>query len=197
MSRLLKGEEGAPFPVFEPVSPSASMTDAQIRELTRKVAEVMKSLAAKAFRDALERFYKIPDHLWRRGGPQMLLLKGYLHYLNADPEDSEECEDAIEILSQLVREHEAYVDAHPESYFYLSLCHDNALHFDKAVKNIRSYVERMEQIEEREALAQAQAKANLEAALEGLEGTMPIALPPDPNGSPTTDAPGESPKAFR
>ncbi len=197
MSRLLRGDEGAPLPVIEPPAPSASMTGGQSRELTAKVADVMKSIDAKAFRDALERFHKIPDHLWRRGGPQMLLLKGYLHYLNADPEDSEECEEAIEILSQLVREHEPYVAAHPESYFYLSLCHDNALHFDKAVKNIRAFVERMEQIEEREALALAQAKANLEAALQGLEGTMPIPLPPDPEGAPTTDAQGESPKGFR
>jgi spermidine synthase len=196
MSRLLTGKEGAPLPKFEPIRPSATMTKAQTEDLGKKVKDVEKSLASKAFRDALERFDRIPDHLWRRGGPQMLLLKGYLHYLNADPEDSEQCEEAIEILSQLVREHETYVSIHPESYFYLALCHDNALHFDKAVKNIEAYVDIMHDIEEREALAQAQAKANLEAALNGLQGTMPLALPPDPESAPTTDRQGEAPKDF-
>ncbi|MCP4606658.1 MAG: spermidine synthase [Proteobacteria bacterium] len=194
IARLLRGTEGAPLPVFEDVEPTSSMTEDQSDELREKIADVKKSLDAGAFRDALERFSRIPDHLWRRGGPQILMLKGYLHYLNADPEDSEECEESLEILSQLVREHESYVANHPETYFYLALCHDNALHFDKAVKNIRSYVDLMEKREARARLSLAQAKANMEAMLRGVIGTMPIELPKDRTGSPTTDAQGESPK---
>jgi spermidine synthase len=196
MLRLLTGEEGAPLPVFEEITPTPGMTEAQLSRLRTQVKDVDKSLEAGAFQDALERFLKIADHLWRRGGPQMLLLKGYLHYTNAHPEDTTECEEAIEVLSQLVREHPEYVSTHPESYFYLALCHDNALHFDKAVKNIRTFVSLMETIETREAIARAQAAANLEAALMGLNGTMPISLPKDPMGAPTTDAQGESPKGF-
>ncbi len=197
MSRLLAGKEGAQLPKFEKVETSPSMTRVQAMELESKVKDVKKSLDAKAYLDALERFSRIPDHLWRRGGPQMLLLKGYLHFANADPENSEQCEEAIEVLSQLVREHEVYVAAHPESYYYLALCHDNAIHFDKAVKNIRTYVHITQETEEREALAQAQARANLEAAIEGLQGTMPLTLPSDSPGAPTTDAQGEAPKDFR
>ena len=194
MAALLAGKEGAPLPVFEKATRAQSMSKAQFAQLESKISDVEKSLAAGARRDALERFYRVPDHLWRRGGPQMMLLKGYLHYLNADPEDSEECAEAIEILSQLVREHEGYVASHPETYFYLSLCHDNALHFDKAVKNIRTYVRLMQRREQHALLALAQTKANLEAALQGLSGTMQIDLPPDPPEAPSTDRSGESPK---
>jgi spermidine synthase len=196
MTRLLMGNEGAPLPVFETVSPTQSMSKQQIDLLKEKITDVDKSLIAGAFRDALERFNRIPTHLWRRGGPQMLLLKGYLHYLNADPEETSECEDAVEILSQLVREHEGYVAGHPETYFYLALCHDNALHFDKAVKNIDMFVKLIKIREDRDRLALAQAKANLAAVLEGIEGTMPVELPPDPPDAPTTDAQGESKKDF-
>ncbi|MCP4676436.1 MAG: hypothetical protein GY854_13170 [Deltaproteobacteria bacterium] len=191
---LLAGKEGAPLPVIEDAKPTSGMSKEQATELKKKVADVTKSLDAGAFRDALERFGKIPDHLWRRGGPQLLMLKGYLHYLNANPEDTTECEKSLEILRQLVREHEAYVASHPETYFYLALCHDNALHFDKAVKNIRTYVDLMQEREEHARMALAQAKANMEAVLRGVDGTMPIELPLDLSGSPTTDAQGESSK---
>jgi hypothetical protein len=197
IAELLGGGGGPPLPAIEAPEPTAVLRREQVEELNRRLAEVNRSLDVSAQRDALERFSRIPDHLWRQGGPQMLLLKGYLHFLNADPDDSAECEEAIEILSQLVREHEAYTAGHPEIHFYLGLCHDNALHFDKAVKNIRSYVTLMEEREAQARIALAQAKANLEAALAGVEGTMPITLPPDPPELPTTDGQGESPKELR
>jgi hypothetical protein len=54
----------------------------------------------------------------------------------------------------------------------------------------------METIETKEAIALAQAKANLEAALSGRIGAMPISLPVDRPGAKTTDGQGEAPKAF-
>jgi hypothetical protein len=194
MVTLLEGEGGDPIPLFEDVEASATMTEIQVFELKIKVEDVMKSLDAGAVKDALERFGRIPEHLWQQGGPQMMLLKGYLHFLNADPEDQTMCDESVEVLTQLVREYEAYAEAHPEIYFYLALCHDNCLHFDKAVKSIRTYVSSLEKSKERDLLALAQAEANLEAALKGIEGTMPIELPPEPPGSPTTDRQGESKK---
>jgi hypothetical protein len=191
---LLSGAGGAPLPDVEDVAPSPTMTAPQVAELERHLDGIQRSLKLAASKDALERFARIPDHLWRRGGPQMMLLKGYLHFANADPADSAACEESIEILSQLVREHEGYVIGHPEVYYFLGLCHDNALHFDKAVKNVRSYVELTRQREEQARIAVAQAKANLEAALEGIAGTMSIDLPPDPPEAPTTDRQGEAPK---
>ena len=197
VSALLSGQVGAPPMSPEEPTPSPGMTAAQAEELAEHLEGVLSALDRHANRDALERFMKIPDHLWRRGGPQMLLLNGYLRFLNGDPEDSTICEGAIEILSQLVREHPAYTAAHPEAHLFLGLCHDNALHFDKAVKNVRIFVEAARRQEERARLALAQSRANLEAAIEGLEGTAPVDLPPDPKGAPTTDAPGETPKEAR
>jgi len=194
ISSLLAGEGGAPSPRIEEPAATPGMTPDQAGQLAASLEGVNRAVALLAGKDALERFREIPDHLWRRGGPQMMLLKGYLHFLNADPEDSAECQEAIEILDQLVREHGGYVLEHPEVYYFLALCHDNALHFDKAVKNMRTYVEAMQAREELARLSQLQARANLEAALAGLEGTAGIGLPDDPPGAPTTDGPGETPK---
>ncbi len=188
---LLSGETGSPLAQIEDPSPTPGITARQIDELVEHLDGVKRALSLQAHRDSLERFNRIPDHLWRRGGPQMLFLKGYLHFLNADPEDSSQCEDAIEVLSQLVREHEIYVIGHPEIHYYLGLCHDNALHFDKAVKNVKTFVTLIQRREEHARLALLQSRANLEAALEGFEGTAPLDLPPDTAGAPTTDEPGE------
>ncbi len=196
IASLLRGHGGPSLPDVEKPQPSPSMTGAQLKQLEEQVARVRESLELKAPRDALERFEEIPEHLWRRGGPQMLLLRGYVHYLNADAEDGEACEESIEILGQLIREHEVYVAGHPEIFYYLALCHDNALHFDKAVKNVQAYVELNTRREERAQLVLAQTSANLEATLEGIRGTMPIPLPADPLNAPSTDSQGEAPKIF-
>jgi tetratricopeptide (TPR) repeat protein len=191
---LLSGDTGFPFVDIEDPSPTPGITEKQIDELLEHLYGVKRALGLHANLDSLERFNRIPDHLWRRGGPQMLFFKGYLHFLNADPEDSSQCEEAIEVLSQLVREHESYVIGHPEIHYYLGLCHDNALHFDKAVKNLKTYVTLIDRREEHARLALLQSRANLELALEGFEGTAPLDLLPDREGAPTTDKPGESPK---
>jgi len=196
MLDLLLGNKGAPLPEFEKITPSPSMTKDQIVELQKRIADVKKSIESKALRDALDRFYLIPDHLWQRGGPQMLLLKGYLHYSNADPKDKTECEEAIDVLSKLIQNHESYVSNHPESYFYLALCHDNALNFDKAVKNIHTYTKMILQKEELETIAKEQASANLEATIKGLLGTASIKLPKDMKDWPTSDKHGETKKDF-
>ncbi len=195
VTRLLAGEGDPPAPpdVEPPVFGGGEDMRSQ-REIEEHVAAVWASLARGANRDALERFSAIPDRLWRRGGPQLMLLKGYLHFLGADPEDTAECEEAIEILEQLAREHDGYALRHPEIHYYLGLCHDNALHFDKAVKHVRAFVEARRVRRFLERMAQDQARANLEAILAGRPGTASIPLPPDPPGAPTTDSPGESPK---
>jgi hypothetical protein len=194
MISLLGGKGQAPIPEIEEPRPSPSMTSDQIDELKTKLAHVQRSLDANANRDAMERFEQIPENLWRRGGPQMILLRGYVYFLNADPDETETCDESIATLNELVRDHEAYTSSHPEIFYYLALCHDNTLHFDKAVKNIRAYVELTGKSEQHARLVLAQTKANLEGTLDGTKGTMPIDLPPDDPASPTTDGQGESPK---
>jgi spermidine synthase len=195
VARLLAGEGASPArPEVKAPFLAGDEERGVRRELEEHVAGVTASLEQGAHRDARERFARIPDHLWRRGGPQLLLLKGYLHFLGADPEDTSECEEAIEILEQLAREHDRFVLRHPEIHYWLGLCHDNVLHFDKAVKHVRAYVEARRVQEALDRITRDQALADLEAAIAGLSGTAAIALPPDAPDAPTTDLPGESPK---
>ncbi|MBN2341790.1 MAG: fused MFS/spermidine synthase [Deltaproteobacteria bacterium] len=194
MLALLQGRAIAEAPVFEDVEPAAGMTRSDIQKLNNGVKAIYGSLEKRAYQFALGQFLNIPEKMWRMGGPAMLHLKGYLHFRNASPNDSTECEDAIDSLTELAREHEGYVTRHPDIFYYLGLCHDNALNFDKAVKNTRTYVELQKKKEANEQIAQAQQKANLDAMLSGMEGTALIMLPADASDAPTTDAPGESPK---
>ncbi|MBN2525906.1 MAG: fused MFS/spermidine synthase [Deltaproteobacteria bacterium] len=196
MLLLLQGRAVADDPVFEAVTPAAGMRKSEIAKLEKGMAAMKQSLDKKAYQFALGQFLLLPDKLWRRGGPTMMHMKGYLHFRNASPTDSTECEDAIDILTELAREHAGYVERHPDVYYYLGLCHDNALNFDKAVKNTRTYVELARQKEALEKIAQAQQKANLEAVLQNMDGTALIALPEDPKNAPTTDAHGESLKSM-
>ncbi|MBN2714357.1 MAG: fused MFS/spermidine synthase [Deltaproteobacteria bacterium] len=194
MLLLLQGRAVADAPEFEPVSPAAGMRRSDIQTLEKSTADMALSLNKKAYQFALGQFLLLPEKLWRRGGPTMLHLKGYLHFRNASPTDSTECEDAIDVLTQLAREHADYVERHPDVYYYLGLCHDNALNFDKAVKNIRIYVELARQQDALEKIAQEQQRANMEAMLNNISGTALITLPPDSKDAPTTDAQGESAK---
>lgn len=194
--RLLTGDETQPAPIIEePVIPD-EMARSDADALRGALAEVNRSVGLGAFRDALETFEEIPKHLLEGTGPQMLLMRGYLFFLNAAPDDFTACEEAIEPLSQIVQSHDAYLDEHPEVHYLLGLCHDNALHFDKAVKNIRMFVRRDSVTKQVTKLALDQAEANLEAEARGFEGTAAVALPPDLPGAPTTDAPGETPKSM-
>jgi spermidine synthase len=181
-------------PSLEDPVPSSTMSRQQTVILNKALAGIKKSLENRAWHFALVQFLAIPENLWRRAGPSMMHLKGYLHFLNAVPDNSTECEDTIEILTQLTGEHEDYAVSHPVVYYYLGLCHDNALHFDKAVKNTRRYVQLMTAKEQLAVIAERQAKANLDSIIKGLEGTALIQLSADTPGAPTTDEQGESKK---
>ncbi|MDD5307127.1 MAG: fused MFS/spermidine synthase [Deltaproteobacteria bacterium] len=170
VATLLDGQGGPPALEVEPPSPSPLLSDADAADLARAVSGVASLVAAGNGRRALERFARIPEHEWRLGGPQMLLLKGYLHFLNADPEDIAQCRNSIEAMNELVREHGEYAATHPEIHFYLSLCHDNALHSDRAVASMRTYIRLSDEREVRERQDVLRDKAALDAALQGLGG---------------------------
>jgi len=190
MADLLTEAARDPGPAFA----DPETTTPTLRRLQRALSPVLQAIKKKAYRRALILFVAIPEEVRAAGGPVMSHLQGYLHFLNADPSDSTQCEEAITVLTGLLGEDEAYALSHPDIFYYLGLCHDNALHFDKAVKYTRRYVALMEEQAALEALAAEQARANLEAALQGISGTAPIPLPPDDPAAPTTDAAGESAK---
>ncbi len=164
--------------------------------LEKGLRAIKVSLENKAYHLALVQFLSIPEKIWRKGGPAMMHLKGYLHFLNASPTDSTECEDTIEILTQLAGKYDTYVLKHPAVYYYLGLCHDNALHFDKAVKNTKRYVGLMLEKEHYEEIAERQEKANLEALIKGIKGTALINLENNSAKTDSTDAQGENPKGL-
>jgi spermidine synthase len=173
-------------PVFLP-----GMTAAMRQQLEDTVGQIHRALQKRANRHAYDLFMAMPETLWRRGGSPMLHLKGYLHFLHGDPTDSAECEDAIEVLTALVREDETFAMMNPEVFYWLGLCHDNALHFDKAVKNTRIYAEEKERSRRNDQIAMARMQAELDA-----NNNSATALPDnlDPPDAPTTDGTGQTPK---
>lgn len=181
-------------PLLDIESQGRALPEPLKKELRHGLSAVEELLRSREVHAAIERFRDLPEHVWRRAGPDVLLLKGYLHYAAADPEDSTACEEAIEHLTTLSREHPEYLSTHPEVHRYLALCHDNALRFDKAVRHALLFERAHRQRAELEALGAAQLKANTEAGLES--GTALISLPKDLEGLPTSDAVEEGRKGF-
>ncbi|MBN2803492.1 MAG: MFS transporter [Deltaproteobacteria bacterium] len=191
LGRLRDNDPQLMDPVFSP-----SIKDAQKNYLNNILISIKDAIEKKDYHLALVEFLSIPESIWRKGGPSMLHLKGYLHFLNADPSDSTECEDSIEILSQLAGEYESYAMGHPVIYYYLGLCHDNALHFDKAVKNIKRFVKFSLEKERLDEIAQRQERENLEAVIKGIIGTAPLELDASEKNVSSTDGQGENPKGM-
>jgi hypothetical protein len=70
----------------------------------------------------------------------MRLLYGYLLYKAAEGSPAR-YRGAIDQLEDLVRSDEAYVRRHPEIYYFIARSHDAEFNFDKALRNMRVYVE--------------------------------------------------------
>ncbi|MCK9523083.1 MAG: fused MFS/spermidine synthase [Proteobacteria bacterium] len=209
---LLEGRTRPDAPALHAPLYAPSMTEALRAELADTVGQIHRALDKQAHRHAYKLFMNMPEQLWRNGGAPMLHLKGYLHFLHGDPADSSECEDAIEALTTLVREDESFALLHPEVFYWLGLCHDNALNFDKAVKNIRLYVESLSRQRRNAQIATALLEAALTAEdadaedadaedvdaehadAEDAAPRNPQPLRADPPDFPTTDGPGETPK---
>lgn len=182
-----------PPPLIDIESQGRTLPEPIRRELRVGLVEVERLLALRDIEAAIERFDAIAEHVWRRAGPDVLMLEGYLHFSAAKPEDSTQCEEAIDSFTELSREHPEYLSSHPELHLYLALCHDNALHFDKAVKHALAYDAAQKLRVELDTLMLAQAQANAQSPQ---PGTASINLPEGAVCGPTTDAPGEQPKAF-
>jgi hypothetical protein len=119
---------------------------------------------AKAAIDAL------PASLVRHAGAPMRHLRAYVLQRTGDHDL------AVGELEGLARTEPAFVHAHPELYFLLGRSHYALLHFDKAVRAIRAYVE---------------------AARPGGSPGADALPEPAPGQAPVSDAPGESDKAWQ
>jgi hypothetical protein len=114
---------------------------------------------------------EIPAPLRLHSGPGMRVLYAYLLYKAAEGSPSR-YRAAIDQLEDLVRSDEEYVRRHPELYYFLARAHDAEFNFDKALRNMRTYVE---------------------AAVVPRDDALDLPEPPI-GEAPTTDDPGESPK---
>jgi hypothetical protein len=191
---LLSSDTRAPRPRFEKPEPSFELQKSDADALAALLDDVRRAAETSTPEEALDRFQSVPEYLIGRGGPQLELLSGYLRFLARDPQEKARCEEAIETLDELQRGHPEYAARHPEIDYLLAMCHDNARHFDKAVKSMSAYVAQLEDAERLAGIERRQEIANAAASRLGFGGTAAIDLPPDAPVAPTVDAPGESPK---
>ncbi len=169
--RLLLSDDHEPAVSIEPPIPGAEMDDRAARQLLEGFEAVRVSVDLQAYGSALAEMEQIPSPLRLHSGPSMRMLYAYLLYKAASGSPGR-YQAAIEQLEELVRSEELYVRRHPELYYFLARAHDAEFHFDKALRNMRLYVE---------------------ARLVPRDDSHEL---PEPaiEEAPTTDEPGESPK---
>jgi spermidine synthase len=169
LSHLLT-EEHEPRVAIEPPVPGPQMDDRTARDLMRGFEAVRQAVDMHAYGTALTAMEEIPAPLRLHSGAGMRFLYGYLQYKSAEGSPSR-YRGAIDQLEDLVRSDEEYVRRHPELYYFLARAHDAEFNFDKALRNMRLYVE--------SRLGTSDAEDLPEPPIES---------------APTTDEPGESPK---
>ncbi|MEO0325211.1 MAG: hypothetical protein AAF447_19790, partial [Myxococcota bacterium] len=136
----LMSAEGEPLVRVETPVPGPQLAAREARQLMEGFAEVRASVDAGAYGRALEAMEDIPAPLRMHSGPGLRLLYAYLLYKTA-PGFPSRYRDAIDQLEDLVRGEAEYVARHPEVFYLLGRAHDAELHFDKAVRNMRIYVQ--------------------------------------------------------
>jgi tetratricopeptide (TPR) repeat protein len=147
----------------EPPVVDASLSPVSQRRLREGYASHMRYVQRTDLRAAFDEIKRIPGNLLRHSGAELRFLRAYLAYKAGDHSD------CVGELESLARTEPHFVLQHPELYFYLGRSHDALQHFDKAVRNLRLYIE--------------------------ATALMPSAgVSTDDVGAPTTDLPGASPK---
>ncbi len=168
--RHLLSDEHEPRIAIEPPVPGPHMDEATARQLSTGFEAVRSAVDMRAYGTALAAMEEIPAPLRLHNGPSLRFLYGYLQYKAAEGVPSR-YRSAIDQLEDLVRSDEDYVRRHPELYYFLARAHDAEFNFDKALRNMRIYVE----------------------SRLGEEGAEDLPEPPLED-APTTDEEGESDK---
>jgi spermidine synthase len=151
---------------LQPPRPDAGVSTRADQRIADAYVEVMDWLRRGDVQGARRAIEALPSSLLRYSGASMRYLRAYVLYRAGAHEL------AVGDLEAIAREEPAFLFVHPELHFYLGRAHDGLLHWDKAVRNIRMYVE---------------------AAVLGLK---PAADEPEPSpaSAPTSDRPGTSDK---
>ncbi len=167
---FLSSTTGEPRIAIEPPVPGPQMDEATASRLIEGFELVRASVDQGSHAAALAAMEELPSPLRMHSGPALRFLYGYLLYKAADDMPSRYSE-AVDELEDLVRSEEEYVRRHPEVYYFLARAHDGDFNFDKALRNMRLYVE---------------------AVAAG--GAPNDAAEPPAGAAPTTDEAGESAK---
>ena len=185
LTHLITGEREPPLRV-EPPTPGPQLAAREARLLSEGFDIVKEAVDLANYATALGALEEIPAPLRLHSGPGLRLLYGYLLYKTA-PSYPSRFNEAIVALEELLRTEPDYVGRHPEIFYYLGRAHDAELNFDKALRNMRLYVEA------RHALGAVEEASAGEGSTEGAsgEGESPGAPTSDEGNSdpaPTTDS---------
>jgi hypothetical protein len=153
LTALITAYDSRPNPATKPMAPGIY---AEYGFLLMRRGETARALAE------LE---TLPRPTLAEAGPELGLLRGYLLH------GAGEFDEAIEQLEAIAREQERFPLTHPELYYFLARAHDARLHFDKALRNMRVFVDASSMLPEQW-----------------------LREPPEPpaGAAATTDAPGET-----
>ena len=177
--RLLVTPETEPPLPIEPPVPGSGIEPAMAERLNEGFERVRSNIQQGKFDEALAAYNEIPEPLRQNSGTGLRLIGGYLLYKTGEP-GSAEWDDAITELEDVIRADAHFVAEHPQIYYYLARAHDGQFNFDKAMRNMRAFVEATEVGPSGSASAGAGEDTD---------------VPEPPAGeAPTTDDAGESPK---
>lgn len=169
LTRFMSPEGEPSLHIEEPV-PGPQLAAQQTRELTEGFAAVRQAVDQNNYPAALAAMETIPTPLRLHSGPSLRLLYAYLLYKTAGTYESR-YRDCIDAFEDLVRGETEYVTHHPEVFYFLGRAHDAGLNFDKAVRNMRVYVEaRLRAIEARQLREAVEAEATAQEAEDAAEG---------------------------
>ena len=139
LTHLVTGER-EPAVHVEPPVPGPQLAAREARTLNEGFDVVREAVDMGSYATALGALEDIPAPLRMHSGPGLRLLKGYLLYKTA-PTYPSRYGEAIDALEEVVRSEPEYAVRHPELFYFLGRSHDAELHFDKALRNMRLFVE--------------------------------------------------------
>ncbi len=185
LTRLMTNENEPTITIETPV-PGPQLAAREARQLTEGFAAVRQAVDSGSYSTALGAMEDIPAPVRLHSGPSLRLLYGYLLFKTATSYQSRYGE-AVDQLEDLARTEPEYAAMHPELFYFLGRAHDADLHFDKALRNMRLFVE----ARIRAAREAEEAEGEQQGASEGQDGLE------DPSTDGETDDPEGALKALR